>query len=437
LPRVLIFGQPFNNSHGGGITLSNLFKGWERDRIAVAATGHMMAGVTTDICDNYYQLGSDEFRWNFPFNLIQRKFRSGQLSFSTNPGSANVKNKRSLRYALVNKVFYPVLEWLGLFYAISKIRFSSGFKNWLDAFNPDIIYIQVSTREGILFASEIIEYLKIPSVIHIMDDWPSTISNRGLFRKFWHKKIDIEFRNLLEQIDLNLSISEAMSAEYMKRYNKEFLPFHNPIDIDLWLPNQKKNYSFVGKEHISLLFSGRIGIGISTSLLEIASAVELLQNRNSKLRLYIQSTTGDHPVLQKLREYPFVIINPPAEYSEIPSIFSGADMLLLANDFNDSAIDYLRLSMPTKASEYMISGTPVIVYSPEETAVSSYFRKNGCGHCVTTNQADQIASEIEVMLNDEQYRRKIASKAISLAAEQFNGEKVRHHFQQQLIRIMH
>ena len=316
--------------------MSNLFKGWERDRIAVAATGHMMAGVTTDICDNYYQLGSDEFRWNFPFNLIQRKFRSGQLSFSTNPGSANVKNKRSLRYALVNKVFYPVLEWLGLFYAISKIRFSSGFKNWLDAFNPDIIYIQVSTREGILFASEIIEYLKIPSVIHIMDDWPSTISNRGLFRKFWHKKIDIEFRNLLEQIDLNLSISEAMSAEYMKRYNKEFLPFHNPIDIDLWLPNQKKNYSFVGKEHISLLFSGRIGIGISTSLLEIASAVELLQNRNSKLRLYIQSTTRDHPVLQKLREYPFVIINPPAEYSEIPSIFSGADMLLLANDFNDS-----------------------------------------------------------------------------------------------------
>ncbi len=338
---------------------------------------------------------------------------------------------------MVNKVFYPVLEGLGLFYAISKIRFSSGFKNWLDAFNPDIIYIQVSTREGILFASEIIEYLKIPSVIHIMDDWPSTISNRGLFRKFWHKKIDIEFRNLLEQIDLNLSISEAMSAEYMKRYNKEFLPFHNPIDIDLWLPNQKKNYSFVGKEHISLLFSGRIGIGISTSLLEIASAVELLQNRNSKLRLYIQSTTRDHPVLQKLREYPFVIINPPAEYSEIPSIFSGADMLLLANDFNDSAIDYLRLSMPTKASEYMISGTPVIVYSPEETAVSSYFRKNGCGHCVTTNQADQIASEIEVMLNDEQYRRKIASKAISLAAEQFDGEKVRHHFQQQLIRIMH
>jgi hypothetical protein len=37
-PKVLIFGQPFNNKHGGGITLSNLFSGWDKDKIAVAAT---------------------------------------------------------------------------------------------------------------------------------------------------------------------------------------------------------------------------------------------------------------------------------------------------------------------------------------------------------------------------------------------------------------
>lgn len=74
LPKVLIFGQPFNNTHGGGITLSNLFKGWEKDKIAVAATGHLMYNVTTDVCDIYYQLGNKEFKWRFPFNLIQRNF---------------------------------------------------------------------------------------------------------------------------------------------------------------------------------------------------------------------------------------------------------------------------------------------------------------------------------------------------------------------------
>ena len=84
LPRVLIFGQPFNDKYGGGITVTNLFKGWDRERIAVAATGHLMYGVTTDVCDNNYQLGIEEFRWIFPFSLLQRKFKSGRLSFDKN-----------------------------------------------------------------------------------------------------------------------------------------------------------------------------------------------------------------------------------------------------------------------------------------------------------------------------------------------------------------
>lgn len=33
-PRVLIVGQAFNLSAGGGITLSNLFAGWPKDRMA-------------------------------------------------------------------------------------------------------------------------------------------------------------------------------------------------------------------------------------------------------------------------------------------------------------------------------------------------------------------------------------------------------------------
>ncbi len=48
-PRILIFGPPFNNFTGGGITLSNLFKGWPKDRIAVASTGHVLNNIRTDV----------------------------------------------------------------------------------------------------------------------------------------------------------------------------------------------------------------------------------------------------------------------------------------------------------------------------------------------------------------------------------------------------
>jgi len=50
-PKVLIFGAPFNNFSGGGITLSNLFRGWPKDRIAVTSTGHVLQDVSTDVCD--------------------------------------------------------------------------------------------------------------------------------------------------------------------------------------------------------------------------------------------------------------------------------------------------------------------------------------------------------------------------------------------------
>lgn len=80
--KALIFGQFFNNRHGGSLTLTNLVKGWPKDKIPVAFIGHGLINVTTDIFVTYYQLGCDEHKWIFPFNFIQRKFSSGHKIFS-------------------------------------------------------------------------------------------------------------------------------------------------------------------------------------------------------------------------------------------------------------------------------------------------------------------------------------------------------------------
>ncbi len=149
--KVLIFGQTFNNRHGGGITLTNLFKGWPKNKIAVTDTGHMMHDVTTDVCDTYYQLGAEEFKWMFPFNLIQKKYPSGLKLIEDRSLNSAKHTKSGIRYAVVNKVFYPVLQWIGLFHCISGIRMSKQFRKWLSDFKPDLLYVQVSTRESIIF----------------------------------------------------------------------------------------------------------------------------------------------------------------------------------------------------------------------------------------------------------------------------------------------
>jgi glycosyltransferase involved in cell wall biosynthesis len=433
-PKILVFGQPFNDITGGGITLSNLFRGWPQDRIAVAATGHVLYYATTDICSIYYQLGKEEHKWIFPFSLMQRSFFSGIKVFKSDAKVSEIRNISSLRFGFVNHVFYPLLSWLGLIHCSSEIILSEKLKNWLSEFRPEILYIQVSNLKTVIFARQLVGYLRIPSAIHIMDDWPSTISTRGIFKCHWKKKIDRELRQLFDCVDLHLSISDAMSDEYYIRYNKKFFAFHNPIDLKVWVPFCKTDFT-INRDQIVMLYSGRIGIGIADSIMEVASAVESLNNEGLNIKLHIQTPTEEQSIMNMLNMYHCVTFNKIAEYSELPKIFSSADILLLANDFDNLGISYLKLSMPTKASEYMISGTPILVYAPEEAAVLKILKHNECGYCLSKREETEIMSAIRFLINNEEYRKMISQNSVNYAKRFFDAEKVRTDFQNLIVKL--
>ena len=128
LPKILIIGQPFNNDTGGGITLSNLFKGWDRDKLAVACSAYLLLdNIDTEVCNTYYQLGYKEHIWNFPFNYLQRKYTSGLVQFSEKRIQNLTIKKSKFRISIIMKLFYPVLEYLGLYNIMNKTNLSDDF----------------------------------------------------------------------------------------------------------------------------------------------------------------------------------------------------------------------------------------------------------------------------------------------------------------------
>lgn len=430
-PKVLIFGQPFNDFSGGGITLSNLFRGWPRDKIAVAFIGHGLVSVTTDICNTYYQLGKEEHRWIFPLNIFQRKFESGLKSFDFNHTPVPYNSiQAGIRYKIINRYFYPCLKWTGLFYMLSKISLSERFKIWLKEYKPEILYIQASNRETVNFAIALCDYLRIPSVFHMMDDWPSIICPNGLFSNYWRSKIDSELKLLLSKVTLHFSISEAMSKEYKVRYGISFKHFHNPIDINRWLPKKKKELS-VNPRKVVILYSGRIGknLGICDSLIEVAEAIDFMNHEDLNIRLHIQTPSKERTYLNRLLKHKCVLVNKPVEYEKIPEVFAEADILLLAYDFNRKSVDHFKLSMPTKASEYMISGTPILVYCSEEIAVTNFFRSNECGYCVTKQDRRELIKAINILINNLNLRRYVSNNAVNTAIKEFNALNVKNEFQ--------
>lgn len=423
LPKVLILGQPFNDFTGGGITLSNLFSRWSKEDLAVACVPHLLKRVSNKHCNNYYQLGKNEHRWVFPFNLIQREFRSGPLKFEAEDGNYERISKNKIRKVLVDLLFYPLLKKAGLFHSMSVIKPSKELYQWVDDFKPDILYVQVSTRKDFYFTEVLYAYLKIPMVIHVMDDWPSTISNKGILKKYWFRKIDREFRSLLNKATLLMTISDQMSEEYEQRYQKIFIAFQNPVDISLWKKFQKNNFKL--DKHPIFLYAGRIGIGIDNSLKSIAKAIQIV---NEELKMEIRFVLQTKETFKWFKDFNCLQHKTFESYSDVPKSLSKADFLILPYDFSEESKQYIKYSMPTKGPEYMISGVPILIFAPENTALVRFAKKLDIAIIVTDNDLRCLCDAIKDLIFNEYKRIAISQNAIKVAEENFDSQKIQTNF---------
>lgn len=429
LPKVLIIGQPFNNDTGGGITLSNLFAGWDPDKLAVACSPYELSrNIDADRCSNYYQLGTLEHRWIFPFNLVKRPYPSGpktpnkqKKSGSAAPATASP----GLRQLLIDRLFIPTMEYTGLIHGAARMQLSDEFRKWVDAYGPDVLYLQASSLADVIFCREVCDYLQIPMAFHMMDDWPEVISREGPFRQYWYRRIDLALRDLLDRAEVLMSICDHMSEAYRQRYGKSFVPFHNPIELDFWKRRQRTEYEL--HESPVLLYAGRTGLGIDASLITVAKAVQRVNEQlGTALRLVLQ--TPAKPAW--IDQYSWVEHRAQVPYETLPQVFAQADLLLLPYDFTEKSIKYIRYSMPTKASEFMASGTPILAFAPEETATAQYAAKFGWAKLVTENREDQLVKALSQLLKDRREREQIARRAAALAEERHDAAVVSREFQE-------
>ena len=427
-PKILIVGQYCTTRSGGGIIITNLFKGWNKENIAIAAAN--IDNPNFEVCDKYYQLGTLEIKRRFPFNLNRWKkpIKSGIIhekeTSTTSPFYTNIQN------SALKRIYLRLLHFTGLYHYKYKYKISKEFINWIKEYSPDFIYSQLASVQLIELVSDLRKTLKLPLAIHIMDDWPVTISEMGLFQSYWHKTIDKKLRRLLSDSKVLLSISEAMSKEYMTRYGYNFIPFHNPIDIKFWSLSSKTNYEF--NDCFTILYAGRIGIGIQNCFFDIAEAIRCLILKGLKIEFHIQSTNFN-PVLDGLIKFDFVKLNTSVPYTELPEIFSKYDLLLLPNDFESKSITYLRYSMPTKASEYMVSGSPILLYSSIETAVTLHALKYHWAYVVCEKNQGKLERAILELYEKKELRIKLANTAKDYAINHFDDIKIREKFKNSFV----
>jgi len=431
--KVLILFETFHLKTGGGITLTNLFKDFDKSLIANCSTQLAFRNCSDDsYCSNYYILGDKEFKSPFPISLFYKWGKSGGFSqnmVSTDPNNNNItplipiKAKRWIKW---------IIDKLGFTNKLYSINISEELLNWINAFQPAIIYAQPGSKATCLFIEKISKQTGLPVVLHVMDDWIS-VKHSSFTNNYIKDSTPLIFSRLIKSADSLFTISEGMQKAYRLRYDKDSTVFHNTLDIDKWIPFSKRNYEIGFTARI--LYSGRIGIGISRALLKLINAIQDLVSRGQNIKLHIQSTSIDDKHRAILSHFNFIHINNQVDYDELPRIFSAYDILILPIDFNGTGETFLKYSMPTKVPEFMISGTPILLYAPKDIYLYQHAVANKWAHIIKGESKDDLLEGLTEILENYKIRKDVSTNAFNYAMEYYDGEKIRKRFKDGLTNI--
>ena len=435
-PRILIVGaEPFEYVTGRGITLSNFFKGWPRDRIACVHSSSM--NPATDVCADYFRLGREELGWAFPLSLVMalprlRAMAEAPAVSSVYDGCGTTSPGRRTR--TLPKRLRSLASGFGLG-AARRVLLSRCFRTWLRKHRSDVVYSTPTSLSDICAADSISRFVGAGIVVHMYDDWVQHAKPNASSRLL-APFVEHRLKRLFAASVLTLAIGKAMSKAYESRYGRSFPHFQNCPDARIWLDHQRSNWR-VGAE-FRLVFTGMVYQSCNAkSLKELATAVSYL-NRTARVRIQldIHTSAAQAETARRLMgesDEMRIGVAPP-EQEEVARLYGSADALILAFDFDPAAEALSRFSMPTKLPAYMLSGAPVFVYAPASSAALRFLVEADAAYVVDRHcSSEQLAGHLLRFCTDEPLRERLAINASRVALSELSAETVRPRFQSLLL----
>lgn len=425
LPRTLfVTPHAFNHLTGGGITFSNLFRGWPQDRLATVHNDYIP--TTDDVCRLYYRLGRAELDLWAPVrraaNLLGmapvRDLAAPTAAMTSTPaGNAPPGWARRIQGLLIDAEMPR------------SARLTPALERWIENFRPEVLYTILGSN-GFMDLIELIRRrFNLPLVVHIMDDWASSAHRRGLLSPLQRSDMNRHLQHIYDVAQTRLVISDAMAEAYSQRYKQPFTPIHNAIDTARWQSVARRDTSTSPDGNIlyigSVMPQAQLG-----SLIDCCRAVADLQVSGRAISLSIASPGFQiDPVRHLLAIHPAIRILDPIEDDErfFRSI-AAADALLLPVNFDDDSIRFVRYSMPTKVPAYLFSGTPVLVYGPAGLAQTRYAQEAGWGLVVDRPDAAALKAGLADILDNAALRDRLSQTARALAAARHDISMVRQQF---------
>ena len=266
----------------------------------------------------------------------------------------------------------------------------------IEEFRPEVILYRPLPDSPTLhdFAMKVIQTRNLPLISWIMDDWPASVAVDN--PEAW-TRMQPDLLDLLKRSALRLSISEAMSDAFARRYGLPFVPLANGIDPSDW-PERVSHE----RSGLTLRYSGGLALNMNReSVLRVAEAVQKLADRGHPIRFEINTQKWWHEQCQGLfAAFPATVLDVARRSSDdYRAWLQEADALLIAYNFDADSLRYTRYSLANKVPECLASGAPILAHGPMEAATVAALAANDTAIIVDEPSLERLEQALLALLN--------------------------------------
>jgi glycosyltransferase involved in cell wall biosynthesis len=277
----------------------------------------------------------------------------------------------------------------------------------LDEFRPEAV---LSVTHGYLWQQAALYAKRRNLPLHLIhhDDWPSIISDIGVYRRL----IDSLFGAAYRQAVSRLCVSPGMAEEYERRYGavgQVLYPFRSSQSSPLQPLVERNPSSF------TVAFAGTINTSGYADLLRTLA----LHLHAREGRLVIYGPVNAECAAQSGLDLPNIDLKGFVPSNELPArLRSEADVLFAPMSFALSDRINMQMGFPSKLADYTAMGLPILICGPTDCSAVRWARENpGSAECAFSQ--DDLASSLDRLMSPD-HRMSLAHGALAAGLTSFS-----------------
>lgn len=401
--RILVISNAcFSKTDANGSTLAKMFKSIPKEKIAQF---FVYGQPDQDYCSLYYQITDrDAF-----CSLFERR-KKNRLLNGVNETAATKKNttrkKTPLKY-LLREFAWKYGGWNNKY-----------LDEWIRSFSPDCIFLFLADNAFLPdFARCVAKRFQIPIVAYTTEDYYFKEYNyitkqKSIMYWLFHRKIVNAYDWCEPYILKGLFNTPVLQERFQREFQFPCECAWAQSDIDYCDRSQ------VLEKDVYVSYLGNLGLNRHKALMEIADSLNTILP-GTKLHVYgnLPENIYEEFTANKNIQYEGFV-----DRKKMISIIHSSNLLIHA-EYNDSFnCKDLESAFSTKIADSICSGTPLLLYAPEQLAETRILKRFGSAFVVT--EKGLLNTVLYQALFEQLSRTQISKKAKEMRTACFTDNSV-------------